>query len=167
MKLYRLSVLLLALLAAACSAPAPRSSAQLSDEPTEADVIARSKLDGCELIPYDGRRATCIVQNDGLHGVAACGAQACQKGAGNQANRERLVAWKSCVDRRTLINAQFDGTTQSLGNFKRTPVYKSWSQKGKNAMAVLLEKIDTGKPGHKTALNNAKIALDNCERIVQ
>ncbi|MFS8466404.1 hypothetical protein EIQ04_09050 [Xanthomonas campestris pv. raphani] len=174
MRLFHKFVLLtLSMLFAACSTPVPRAAPSAppqvlfkGTDVSETDVIARSKQEGCQLIPYDTRRSTCVDENAGLHEPTACDALACQKAAGNAANRLRLAAWQSCVDRRTLINGAFDSTLKDLDAFKRGPSYKNWNQPGKNAMATLITKIKAGQPGHATALKNATSTLKDCKKIV-
>jgi hypothetical protein len=175
MSLFRTFVLLtLSLLFAACSTPlqqpassqAPPQALFKGNDVSEAEVIRRSQLDGCQLIPYDSRRQTCVDNNDGLHDPDACGATACERAAGQAANRLRLMAWQSCVDRRTSINGAFASTLKDLDAFKKGPSYKNWRQQGKNAMAELIGKIKAGQPGHTEALKNATIALNNCKKIV-
>ncbi|NIK03299.1 hypothetical protein FHR53_000855 [Xanthomonas arboricola] len=173
MRLFRKFVLLtLSMLSAACSVPVPRSVSSAPPqalfkgiEVSEADVISRSTLDGCQLIPYDAKRSTCVEQNAGLHGPNACDALACQKAAGEDANRVRLAAWQSCVDRRTLINGAFGSTLNDLEAFKRGAIYKNWKQQGRNAMGVLIKKIKGGQPGHALALKNATSTLKDCKKI--
>ncbi|MCC4601903.1 hypothetical protein JWH11_02195 [Xanthomonas melonis] len=167
-------LLMLSLLFAACSAPVPRSAPAASpqalfkgNDVSEADVIRRSQLEGCQLIPYDTRRSTCVDQNDGLHDASACGALACQQAAGAAANRQRLAAWQNCVDRRTLINGAFDNTLKDLDAFKKGPSYKGWKQQGKNAMAEVIRKIKLGQSGHAIALKNATSTLNDCKKIVR
>ncbi|MBN6150477.1 hypothetical protein JR065_09000 [Xanthomonas sp. AmX2] len=171
--LRNFALLALLMLFAGCSAPAPRPApsappqALLKDsDVSENDVIARAALEGCQLIPYDGKRQTCVDNNAGLHGATACDALACQRAAGIDANRLRLAAWQNCVNRRTLINGAFGSTVTNLEAFKRSPAYKGWGQKGKGAMATLLKKIGDGQPGHALALKNAKSTLSECEKIV-
>ncbi|NYF22297.1 hypothetical protein HDC36_003773 [Xanthomonas sp. JAI131] len=174
MSLFRKCVLLtLSLLFAACSTPlqqpapsAPPQALFKGNDVSEADVIARSEMEGCQLIPYDNRRQTCVDNNVDLHGVTACGALACQRAAGDAANRLRLAAWQSCVDRRTSINGAFASTLKDLEAFKKGPSYKNWRQPGKNAMAKLIKKIKDGQPGHALALKNATATLNECKKIV-
>ncbi|MCL1526829.1 hypothetical protein A7D16_10615 [Xanthomonas nasturtii] len=165
-------LLMLSMLFAACSAPVPRSAPATppqalfkSIDVSETDVIRRSKLKGCQLIPYDTKRSTCVDQNAGLHGPTACDALACQKAAGKDANRLRLAAWQNCVDRRTLINGAFDSTFRDLNSFKTGPSYKNWKQQGRSAMAALIKEIEDGQPGHALALKNATSTLNDCKKI--
>lgn len=175
----------------ACAAPQKREAAQPAPEPSPApadagptvapvpaselianntldpsDVIKRSKLAGCQLIPYDSLRETCVNQNDGLHGATACGAPACQRSAGHAANVTRRDAWQNCVDRRTLINGAFNSTLSRISEFKKkSPVYKGWAQNAKTALATLVGKIEEGQPGHDQALDNAKETLATCKSM--
>jgi hypothetical protein len=171
--LRKCALLALLMLFAACSAPAPRPTPSAPPQAlvkgidvTETDVIARAQLEGCQLIPYDLKRQTCVDNNAGLHGATACDALACQRTAGIDANRLRLAAWQTCVDRRTLINGAFDSTLKDLESFKKGPSYKRWRQEGKNAMATLTKKIKAGQPGHAIALKNATSTLNECKKIV-
>jgi hypothetical protein len=154
-------------LVAACSAPASETDAALPASVKQADVLRRAGLEGCELIPYIGKRAACIQQQTGLHNVDTCKAPTCEPDADAATNLQRKTAWQSCVKRRIGIDQQFASTVQELETFReQSPQYKRWSSPGRNARAELIGKIEAGRSGDEQALHEAEGALASCGKIV-
>jgi hypothetical protein len=131
------------------------------------DVLRRSTLTGCQLIPYAAARDACVAQNEGLHGADACGAMACAKSDGRAVNEQRQRAWGNCYARRSAIYDAFTSTVSRIDAFKSgNPQYKGWEKRYKDGLTLLVNNIKQGQPGHKIARDNANKTLKYCNSVV-
>ncbi len=131
------------------------------------DIVQRQYKSGCELIPYDGRRKTCIDNNQGLHTPQACNAQACSSSATQQQNRMRNNAWSECATRRVRINTAFSATLTDIGKFQKGPIYSTWSPPQKGALRAIVNTITRGQPTHDAKLREAKAQARICKGLIE
>ncbi len=142
------------------------SQAGDSDDLDKKDVERRSKLEGCQLVPYASRRDNCVTESLGLDGGQACGARPCSRDT-PKLNPVLLRAWKNCADRRGFIVDDYRDTLAAIDRYKASAKYKDWTEDERAALDILTGKIETARRANTKGLSNAHTMAFQCERLIR
>ncbi|MBX9402331.1 hypothetical protein K4L06_13535 [Lysobacter sp. BMK333-48F3] len=137
-----------------------------SDDLEKKDVERRSKLAGCQLIPYAMRRDNCVTESEGLNGAQACGAKSCS-GDTPKLNPMLLQAWKRCASRRGAIVDDYHKSLAAIGRYKASAKYKDWTADERAALDTLTGKIEIAMRVGAKERNAANSMVVYCESLIR